>query len=98
MGRCADFILKDRPNVVKVFVHASEEFRIQSIMERTDCSRRDAERDIKSIDRYRSEYYKHYTGNDWQNVCNYDLSLNSEELGFDKCAEIVKSYLNIRFR
>ena len=45
----------------------------------------------------RSAYYKYYTGQDWDNAKNYDLSLNSEQLGFEKCVEIIKGYLKVRF-
>ena len=46
----------------------------------------------------RSAYYKYYTRRNWDNAQNYDLCLNSAELGFDKCVEIVEAYMNIRFK
>jgi cytidylate kinase len=59
---------------------------------------KEIERQIASIDKHRAEYYKYYTGRDWEDAKNYDLCLNSSMLGFEKCVEIVRSYLEIRFR
>ena len=98
IGRCADFVLKDEPNVVRVFVHAPLEDCINTLREMTGKTEKDIEKQIESIDKHRADYYKYYTGRDWKDAKNYDLCLNSSRLGFDKCVEIVKSYLDIRFR
>lgn len=96
IGRCADFVLKDYENVVKVFVHAPLDDCIKNVKEITDKSEKDIEKQIASIDKHRSEYYKYYTGRDWEDAKNYDLCLNSSHLGFQKCVDIVKAYLEIR--
>lgn len=98
IGRCADFVLKDYPNVVRVFVHAPQEDCIATLKEMTAKPEKELEKQITSIDRHRAEYYKYYTGRNWEDAKNYDLCLNSSNLGFEKCVEIVKSYLDIRFR
>jgi hypothetical protein len=98
VGRAADYILKDYENVVKVFVHAPLDVSIKTLKDMTGNSEKDIEKQIESIDKHRVEYYKYYTGRNWGDAKNYDLCLNSAQLGFDKCVEIVKSYLNIRFR
>ena len=98
IGRCADFVLKDNPNVVRVFVHAPQEDCIATLKEMTAKPEKELEKQINSIDRHRAEYYKYYTGRNWEDAKNYDLCLNSSNLGFEKCVEIVKSYLDIRFR
>lgn len=98
VGRCADFILKDRPNVVKLFVYAPYEYCVTTAMEVFGTDRKETERNVRDINRYRGTYYKHYTGRDWNNASNYDLCLNSEQLGFQKCVDIVRAYLDIRFR
>lgn len=97
IGRCADFILKDRPDVVKLFVWAPHDNCVKTVMDMFSVSEKEAEKTIRSIDKHRSQYYKYYTGNDWENARNYDLCLNSAELGFDKCVKTVKEYLKIRF-
>lgn len=98
IGRCADFILKDHPNVVRLFVHAPLEDCIRTLKEMTGKSEKELEKQILAIDKHRAEYYNYYTGREWENAKHYDLCLNSSKLGFEKCVEIVKSYLDIRFR
>jgi cytidylate kinase len=98
IGRCADFILKDYENVVKVFVHAPLEDCISTLKEMTGKPEKEIDKQISTIDKHRAEYYKYYTGRDWEDAKNYDLCLNSSRLGFGKCVEIVKSYMDIRFR
>ncbi len=98
VGRAADYILKDYDNVVKVFVHAPLDVCIKTLKDMTGNAEKDIEKQIASIDKHRAEYYKYYTGRNWEDAKNYDLCLNSSQLGFDKCVEIVKAYLDIRFR
>lgn len=98
IGRCADYILKDYENVVRVFVHAPLEDCIKTLKEMTGKPEKELEKQILSIDKRRAEYYRYYTGRDWEDAKNYDLCLNSAHMGFEKCVEIVKSYLDIRFR
>lgn len=97
IGRCADFILKDNPNTVRLFVHAPLKDCINTLKEMTGKSEKELEKQIASIDKHRAEYYKYYTGRDWEDAKNYDLCLNSSNLGFQKCVDIVKDYLSIRF-
>ena len=97
IGRCADFILKDRPNVVSVFVHASPEYCLEQAIAKGANGGKDVERFIQKTDKYRAEYYRYYTGQDWNDARNYDLCLNSEKLGFEKCVEAIKSYIQVRF-
>ena len=98
VGRAADFVLKDYDNVVKVFVHAPLEDCIKTLKEMTGKSEKELEKQILSIDKRRAEYYKYFTGRNWNDARNYDLCLNSSQLGFRKCVDIVKAYLDIRFR
>ena len=98
IGRCADFVLKDYENVAKVFVHAPLDDCIKNVKEITDKSEKEIEKQIASIDKHRSEYYRYYTGRDWEDAKNYDLCLNSSNLGFQKCVDIVKAYMEIRFQ
>ena len=98
VGRCADFILQGRTNVVKLFVHAPFESCVKTVMDMYALPQKEAEKKIQDTDRHRSAYYKYYTRRNWDNAQNYDLCFNSAELGFDKCVEIVEAYMNIRFQ
>ncbi|MCR4925983.1 MAG: cytidylate kinase-like family protein [Clostridiales bacterium] len=96
VGRCADYILKGRKNVVKVFVFADHDACVKNAMETCSITEKEAIRRIEKIDKERSSYYKYYTGNDWDNARNYDVCLDSSDLGFEKCVEIIKGYLKVK--
>lgn len=97
IGRCADFVLKDRPNVVSVFVHAPKDYCLLRAMERNSMTEKEMERFIAKTDKHRGEYYRYYTGHDWDDAKNYDMCLDSSKLGFEKCVEAIKEYVRIRF-
>ncbi|MEE1086776.1 MAG: cytidylate kinase-like family protein [Schaedlerella sp.] len=97
IGRAADHILKDCPNVIRVFIHADEKFCIERALERESMSEQEMKKYITKINKYRADYYKYYTGKDWTDVRNYDLSLNAGVLGFEKCVEEIIAYRKIRF-
>lgn len=97
IGRAADFILKDYPNVVSVFVHGSKEFNLARAMEYNSMTEEEMKKFIAKTDKYRADYYKHYTGREWTDARNYDLCLNSSKLGFQKCVEEIQAYIKVRF-
>lgn len=97
IGRAADFVLKGYPNVVSVFVHGSEEFNLARAMEYNSMTEEEMRKFIAKTDKYRAEYYKHYTGREWTDARNYDLCLNSSKLGFQKCVEEIQAYIRVRF-
>lgn len=97
VGRCADYILRDRDNVIKVFVHAPLEDCVERIEDLYTLSKSDLEAKIIKTNKRRAEYYKYFTGRNWKNAENYDLCLNTHLLGTEKCIDIVKAYLKVRF-
>ena len=97
IGRAADFILKDYPNVVSVFVHGSKEFNLARAMEYNSMPEEEMKKFIVKTDKYRADYDKHYTGREWTDARNYDLCLNSSKLGFQKCVEEIQAYIKVRF-
>jgi len=97
VGRCADFVLRNFDNVARIFIHANDDFCMQRAMERNSMTPREMEKYITKIDKYRGDFYRHYTGNDWTSAKNYDLCLDSSKLGFEKTVEAIKKYLEVRF-
>ena len=95
VGRCADYILRDEPDVLRVFVYASKERCIDTVANLYNLSPKEAERQIDRIDRARSTYYRYYTGQEWDNARNYDLCLNSDVLGFERCVDLIEQYLKV---
>jgi cytidylate kinase len=98
VGRCADYILRERDDLVRVFVHASPSVCVENLARLHALSPKEAEKRIEKIDRERREYYRYHTGHDWESAVNYDLCLDSSHLGFDKCVDIIKGYIDVRFR
>lgn len=97
IGRCADFVLKDYPNVMTVFVHAPREYCIERGLERNSMDKREMEKYIAKTDKYRGDFYHYYTGRTWNDARNYDLCLDSSKLGFEKCVDAIKAYAKVRF-
>ncbi|MCR4728490.1 MAG: cytidylate kinase-like family protein [Lachnospiraceae bacterium] len=97
IGRAADYILKDRDDVLSVFVHAPHDFLMEQAAKKHSMSERELEKYIAKIDKSRADYYKTHTGREWTDARNYDLCLDSSRLGFDRCVEEIIAYMKIRF-
>ena len=91
VGRCADYVLKDYPNVVSVFVHADRKFCLDRSMERHSMTEKEMQKYIEKTDQYRGDFYRYHTGHEWVDARNYDLCLNSGKLGFDKCVDAIET-------
>ena len=98
IGRCADYILKDYPNVLSIFIHADEKFCLERAMERHSMTEREMKKYIEKTDKYRADFYRYHTGHEWTDARDYDLCLDSGTLGFEKCVEEIKAYADIRFK
>ena len=96
IGRCAYHILRTVPGVTRVFVYAPDDFCLREAMKVNSLSEREVIRLIAKTDDYRARYYKYYTGKEWKDARNYDLSLNSAKLGFDGTFEAILAYLKVR--
>ncbi len=97
VGRTADYVLRDMPNVINVFVHADMEDCMERIMRRLDCqdpnkARKMAERTNK----LRANFYNFYTDKRWGDAASYDLCLSTSRLPIDHCVEIVIEYMRRR--
>lgn len=97
VGRAADFVLRDKPRVLTVFLDAPYEDRIQREMKRQGIDRPSARQYIDRLDKYREEYYTYHTGRQWRNLSNYDLCLNTAALGLDHCVTLIEEYMALRF-
>ena len=98
IGKCADHILKDYKNVISIYIEAPRAACVESIMEKMHVSEERANQLIRSTDKYRAKYYSYYSGGkEWTNPCNYDLVLNSDRIGREKCVELIKKYIEIKF-
>ncbi len=89
IGRCADFILKDRKNVIKVFVYSNMENKLKRATEIYGLNKEKAKKEIKKIDKLRANHYKYYTEKEWNDPSNYDICINSDTLGVEKSADLI---------
>lgn len=92
LGRCASNILKDRMNVLNIYVCADKEDRIQRIMKLESLSYEEAEEKVEKTDKERAAYYHEHTGKTWGDVNDYHMILNTTELGMENCAGILMHY------
>ena len=98
VGRCADYILRDEPRLVTVFISASLESRVKRIMAGEHLSEEDARRYVEQGDRKRAEYYNYYTFKKWGDSSSYDLCIDSSKLNDDIGAvvDLIKYYMKQR--
>ena len=89
VGRNADYILKDRPDALHVYVSADLDFREKHNVELYGETAKTPEHRLNEKDKRRRVNYQHYTGRTWGQAQNYDLCLRSSTLGFDQCAQII---------
>ena len=95
VGRCADYILKDHPGVVKVFIYADIESRIRRAISRHDIEPARAKQAIIKTDKNRANYYSFYSGQKWGQVENYDLCINTTKLSVDQAVKLITDYISI---
>ena len=90
IGRCADYVLKDHPDLYRIFVYGDLEHRKARVAERHPELKSSQIIDvINKTDKRRSSYYNFYTGNKWGKYDNYDMAINSSTLGIDETAEVI---------
>ena len=89
IGRNADFILKDRDDVLNVFIHGDMPEKVARICKLYNVTEEEAEKMMADIDKRRMTNYRFYTDQKWGMAKNYTLSLNSSELGYDLCEKII---------
>lgn len=97
VGRCADYILENNPNLTSVFIHAPIEKRIQRIAETYNLKEDKAKDAIAKMDKNRSSYYNYYSSKKWSNVESYNLSVDSGLLGADNTTELLEKFIKIRY-
>ena len=89
VGRCADYILRGRSDTLNVFIHSTMEKRAKRIVELYGETPQKPEKRLRDMDKMRSVNYKYYTDRTWGMSQNYDISLNSGEVGMNKCVDLI---------
>ena len=98
IGRCADYLLWDEPNVYRIFIQADQEDRKERIAKEGNISLEEAANIIKKKDKTRANYYNFHTNNKWTDLTNYDLCLNVSKIGgIDEAVHLIREMIELRF-
>ena len=89
VGRCADYVLRGRDDILRVFVMGETSKRIRTVMSRYSIDEDRAKKLIREVDRDRASYYRYYTDRIWGEASNYDLCINGATLGVERAAEVI---------
>ncbi|MBS6398159.1 MAG: cytidylate kinase-like family protein [Clostridiales bacterium] len=93
VGRCADYVLREREDCLNVFIHADEKSKVARAVKYFGIDEKDAPAVLKKRDKARYNHYKYYTDQEWGMASNYDLCLNSGVFGIEGCVEVIKGVL-----
>lgn len=93
IGRCADFVLQGKENVCKIFIYSSDEGKINRAVKYYNLKEKTALKEINKINKERAKHYKYYTNREWNNFENYDFIFNSDYLGVEGTAKIIKEII-----
>ena len=98
IGKCANYILRDMPNVVSIYVEAPRSYCLKSIMDKMGVTEEEGHKLIQKTDKYRANYFRYYTdGKDWTDPVLYDMTINTDRVGREKATELIYEYLRIKF-
>ena len=93
VGRCADYILKDNKDTIKVFLYSSSQDKVKRAVKYYNLEEDKALKEINKINSERAKHYKYYTNRDWYDFANYDIALNVDYLGVEKTAEVLEEVI-----
>ena len=96
IGRCADYALKDRTDVVNLFITAPLENRVERVAKRNAISPDEAKERIRKTDKSRAAYYNFYSAKEWGDAKSYDLCIDSSLLGIDGTVDLLSELLRIK--
>lgn len=95
LGRCADYILRDYPNVINIFINADIEYRKERAIKYHNVDKRRAEQIVNKTDKNRANYYSFYSGQKWGQAQNYDLCINSGKMSQEDAVSLIKTYVEL---
>lgn len=96
VGRCADYVLRNNPNCVNIFIYANMQFRKEQSVKKHGIEEARAEHIINKTDKNRANYYSFYSGQKWGMAENYDLCIDSSKLSEEKIVDLIAQYIKVR--
>ena len=98
VGRCAETVLADNPNVISLFILGDREVKCRRVMELYNLSEKEAKNKMNSSDRYRKMYHNYFCDGKWGDSRTYDLCINSSRLGVEATADMLEDYIKARIK
>lgn len=98
VGRCADYVMRHRENLMRIYIYAPLDKRVQNAMKLMNVSQDDARRVCLEVDRARSKYHRRYAGYDVMDPDHFDLMLNSDACGVEGTAQMLAEIIRLRFK
>ncbi len=96
VGRCADYILRENPALVSVFIHANDDFRVKRVIDEYQISDQEARNMMVKMDKRRSSYYNFQADRKWGSATSYNLCIDSSLIGIDATVDLLESYIKSR--
>ena len=93
VGRCSNYILKNNPNVINVFLYSDDESKVKRAVKYYGLDEKTALKEINRINKNREKHYNYYTHEKWRNIDNYDLSMNVDKLGVEKTSQFIAQFI-----
>jgi len=97
LGRCADYVLRDRENVVNIFITASIDFRVELVSKVKNLDAEHALKLIEHVEDRRAQYYNYYTGKKWGAAESYDMCIDASILGVEETEKLIAEFIRKRF-
>ncbi len=97
VGRLANYILRNKKHIYNVFITADEESEIEKVKERDHLSHENAAKQVRKVNRERSAHCKYFTNTDWGNAKNYNLTIKSNDFGYEKTADLIEILFKQKF-
>ncbi|MBP1538465.1 MAG: cytidylate kinase-like family protein [Ruminococcus sp.] len=97
VGRCADFVLADKQDVIKLFIFCDMQTAVHNVIEAYGGTEASARKLIEKTDKDRSTYYEHYTGRNWEDARNYNICLDTSRMDYQTCVDIIKGFIDIKY-
>lgn len=97
VGRCADYILRDNPGLLTVFLHGDIEYRRKRAVEKYGINEKTSLKEVKAMDKKRARFHDFYADERWGDARTYDLAIDVSRLGIDQTVEIIAHYIQTKF-
>lgn len=95
VGRCSDYVLRERDNVINFFIHSNMEYKIKRAVKFYGINEIKAQSIIEQKDKKRATYYNYYTSQRWGNIENYNMSINSDTIGVENAVKLLANYVRM---